>query len=208
MISLLATGAGLGLNAGLMPGPTQTYLIQTSLAFGWRRALPGAFAPLISDVPVILLSLLLISNVPDAAVQLLRIGGGLFILWLAFNTLRSLQAGVVLGAGGEAGVGLRSRQLFTRVAAINLFSPGPWLFWSTINGPLLAGGLQTSAWHGLAFLLGFYGTMIGILCVTVLAFGWLRQLNPNVTRGLMLASTAVLVLLGVIFILQGIGILQ
>lgn len=208
MISLFVTGVGLGLNAGVLPGPTQTYLIQTSLAFGWRRAFPGAFAPLAGDIPIVLLTALIISNVPDAAVQLLRIGGGLFVLWLAFSTLRSLRAGAVIGSGSEAGAGLTSRQLFVRVVGINLFSPGPWLFWSTINAPLLVGGLQTSAWHGLAFLLGFYGTMIGMLCATVLAFGWLRQINPKVTRGLMFASTAVLALLGIIFILQGFGVLE
>jgi threonine/homoserine/homoserine lactone efflux protein len=208
MIGLFVTGVSLGLNAGLLPGPTQTYLIQTSLAYGWRRAIPGAFAPLAADIPVILLAVLVLSSVPPAAIQLLRTGGGLFILWLAFSTLRSLRAGAVIGAGGEAGAGLTSRQLFARVVVINLFSPGPWLFWSTINGPLLVGGLQTSPLHGLAFLLGFYGTMIGMLSAVVLAFGWLRALNLKVTRGLMLASTAVLALLGVVFILQGVGVVS
>ncbi len=207
MIGLIASGVSLGLNAGLLPGPTQTYLIQTSLAYGWRRAIPGAFAPLVADIPVILLSVLVLSNVPDVAIRLLRIGGGVFILWLAFSTLRSLRAGAVIGAGGEEGAGLTSRQLFARVVVINILSPGPWLFWSTVNGPLLIQGLRTSWLDGLAFLVSFYGTMIGMLCLVVLAFGWLRRLNPRITRGLMLASTGVLAFLGVIFIMQGLGLM-
>ena len=62
-----------------------------------------------------------------------------------------------------------------------------------------------TAWHALQTT-DRWARLLAALAV--LAFGWLRQLNPNVTRGLMLASTAVLVLLGVIFILQGIGVLQ
>ncbi|HYO89609.1 MAG TPA: LysE family transporter [Candidatus Limnocylindrales bacterium] len=208
MIPLIAAGLSLGLNAGFLPGPTQTYLIQTSLAYGWRRAIPGAFAPLVADVPVVLLALLVLSNVPVIAIQLLRIGGGLFILWLAFSTLRSIRAGAVIGAGSDEGVGLTTRQLFARVVVINILSPGPWLFWSTVNGPLLVQGLQISLLHGLAFLVSFYGMLIGGLCVVVLAFGWLRTLNPRITRGLMLASTGILALLGVLFILQGLGIVQ
>lgn len=208
MFEYLITGVSIGLNAGLLPGPIQTYLIQTSLAYGWRRAIIGALTPLVADVPVVLLAVLVLSNVPEAAVRVLQVGGGLFILWLAFGTIRSIRAGALIGAGGDVDVSMSTRQLFIRMVGINIFSPAPWLFWSTVNGPLLVQALRISPLHGLGFLLGFYGTLVGCFALIVVAFGWLRRLNPRITRGLMLATTAIMVLLGVRFILQGLGVLQ
>lgn len=137
MLTYLVTGLTIGVNAGVLPGPIQTYLAQAALAYGWRRAIIGIFAPLVADIPVILLSVLVLSQVPEAVVRLLWVGGGLFILWLAFGTLRSLRAGVLLGQGSDVDVSVSAPRLFLRMVAINLFSPAPWLFWSTVNGPTL-----------------------------------------------------------------------
>ena len=40
MLALITRGATLGLTAGVLPGPLQTYLIQTTLTQGWRKSLP------------------------------------------------------------------------------------------------------------------------------------------------------------------------
>ena len=89
MLDFFLRGFTIGLNAGLLPGPIQTYLAQTSLIYGWRRAMIGVVAPLVADIPVILLSVLVLSNVSDTAIRLLRIGGGLFILWLVFRPVET-----------------------------------------------------------------------------------------------------------------------
>lgn len=207
MLALFIRGFTIGLNAGLLPGPIQTYLAQMSLAFGWRRAIIGVFSPLVADIPVILLSVLVLSQVPDTVVRLLQIGGGLFILWLAFSGLRSIQAGMLLGEGAPVDVNMSPRRFFAKTVGINLFSPAPWLFWSTVNGPLLVQGLRQSPLDGLAFLVGFYGALMGVFALIVLAFGWLRRLDRRVTRALMVAATALLALIGVSFILQGLGVM-
>ena len=97
MIDFFLRGFTIGLNAGILPGPIQTYLAQTSLVYGWRRAMIGVFSPLVADIPVIVLSVLVLSNVSETVIRLLRIGGGVFILWLAFTSLRSIRAGALIG---------------------------------------------------------------------------------------------------------------
>ena len=46
--AFLLQGAALGFTAATVPGPFQAFLISESLAGGWRRGAPIAFAPLIS----------------------------------------------------------------------------------------------------------------------------------------------------------------
>ena len=77
--------------AAVQPGPLQTYIISQTLKKGWRSTLPAAFAPVISDGPILLLTLFLLSAVPDNFIILLRIGGGLFLLYLGFKACKSWQ---------------------------------------------------------------------------------------------------------------------
>ena len=53
-----------GFSAAVQPGPFQTYLISQALSKGWKRTLPAALAPLVSDVPIIAICLLVLSQVP------------------------------------------------------------------------------------------------------------------------------------------------
>jgi arginine exporter protein ArgO len=83
----LLQGIGYGLAAASQPGPFQTYIISQTLTRGWKRTLPAAFAPLISDGPIIFVCLLVLSQVPAWWQRSLYIIGGLFSfglyqLWL------------------------------------------------------------------------------------------------------------------------------
>ena len=61
----LIQGLGFGLAAASQPGPLQTYLITQALTRGWKKSLVNALAPLVSDGPIILLCVLILSQVPD-----------------------------------------------------------------------------------------------------------------------------------------------
>jgi threonine/homoserine/homoserine lactone efflux protein len=50
-------GIGYGFAAAAQPGPFQTYLISQTLIKGWKPTLPAAFAPFLSDGPIIALSI-------------------------------------------------------------------------------------------------------------------------------------------------------
>ena len=80
MLPFLLQGLTLGFAAGAQPGPFQTYLISQTLSQGWRRTWIAAFAPLISDGPIVALALLVLSQVPDWFQRVLQIVGGLFVL--------------------------------------------------------------------------------------------------------------------------------
>jgi threonine/homoserine/homoserine lactone efflux protein len=195
VLLILLSGAGFGLAAAAQPGPFQAYIISQSLEHGWRRTLPAAFAPLISDGPIILLMLFVLTRVPVRLVQFLHLASGVFILYLAWGALRSWlrfdPAALTRGAA--------QRRSVWRAAVMNALSPGPYIFWSLVTGPVLLAAWQQSPGSGLAFLAGFYAAMIGCLALIIILFGTARRLGPMVTR----------VLLGLsIIALAGFGLYQ
>ena len=88
----LLQGIGFGLAAAAQPGPFQAYLLSQTMQNGWRRTLPAACAPLISDGPIILLVLWVLSRVPAWLQRGLHLAGGLFILYLAWGAWRAWRA--------------------------------------------------------------------------------------------------------------------
>jgi threonine/homoserine/homoserine lactone efflux protein len=89
MLSYLIFGITYSFAASLQPGPFQTFIISQALNKGWRPAIPAAFAHLVSDAPIIIMVLLFLSNVSESLIHLLQIGGGLFLLFMAFNTFKT-----------------------------------------------------------------------------------------------------------------------
>jgi threonine/homoserine/homoserine lactone efflux protein len=88
----IAQGIGYGFAAAVQPGPLQTYLISQALMKGWRKSLPAAFAPLLSDGPIIALCLFVLSQVPSWLQRFLYIAGGLFVLYLAYGPINHGRA--------------------------------------------------------------------------------------------------------------------
>ena len=91
MYSYLIFGITYAFAAAVQPGPFQTYIISQTLEKGWRATLPAVFAPVISDIPVLIVVLFLLSTMPDNFIVILRTGGGLFLIFLAFKAFKSWQ---------------------------------------------------------------------------------------------------------------------
>jgi threonine/homoserine/homoserine lactone efflux protein len=186
-------GGGYGLAAAAQPGAFQTFVISQTLANGWRRTLPAALAPLISDGPILVLMLVILTRLPEWARGMLHLTSGVFILYLAGRAVRgwrSFDAGALpLPASGRHGL--------LRAAVMNLVSPGPYLFWGLVAGPILLQAWSESPKIGLAFLGGFYAAMIATLAGLIFLFGTARLLGPRVNRALLLISALLLAGFGV-----------
>jgi threonine/homoserine/homoserine lactone efflux protein len=200
VIAYFVQGLTLGVSAGATPGPFQAYLLARTLKNGWRRTLPVALAPLLSDGPIIALVLIVLTRLPGWFLQAMRIGGGLFLIYLAVMAYRTFRA---MGTDAEPEAGDAGQSLL-EAALINALSPGPWIFWSTVNGPLLVQGWRENPSHAGAFLLAFYGFMITMNATLIVLFGTARRLGQRVTRILTGISAAALLALGVYQLGRGI----
>ncbi len=184
----LIQGIGYGLAAASQPGPLQTYLISQSVTRGWRRALPAALAPLISDGPIVTLCLLALSQMPVWLERFLYIAGGLFVLYLAYGTFKSWKNFEMQTSQPES---TSSRGIF-KAALTNLLSPNPYIFWTLVTGPILIKGWRETPVNGIGFLAGFYAAMIGSLVALILIFGLASRFGPKFSRALLGISTLAL----------------
>jgi len=200
MWSYILQGIGYGFAAAVQPGPFQTYLISQSLTRGWKKTLPAALAPIISDGPIIALCLLVLSQVPIWLQRFLNIAGGLFILYLAFGAYiawKNFDQNIPVTNSG-------TQQNVFKAALMNALSPGPYIYWSLITGPILLKGWRETPINGIGFLAGFYMTIVLSLSVIILVFGVAAKVGPKVNRILLGVSTIALFCFGLYQLRNGI----
>lgn len=181
-------GVGLGFSAAVLPGPFLAYLISQTLERGWRRALPAAFAPLISDGPIITLCLLVLSQVPGWFERFLHFAGGTFILYLAYGAYKAWRNFDLKLPSTDPG----ARGSAFKAALMNALSPGPYIYWSLVTGPILLRGWRETPVNGVGFLAGFYATIVLSLIAIILVFSLARELGPKVNRALLGVSALAL----------------
>ena len=178
MLSYLILGITYAFAASVQPGPFQTFLISKTLSTGWKSTFPAAFAPLLSDGPIILLVLFVLSRMPVWLAQGLQCAGGIFLLYLAVGAFKNWRKNNTMDTiknqtGGQTAL---------KAAFVNLLNPNPWLAWSLVMGPLLLKGWRETPFNGIALLVGFYATMILVAVGIILIFGATRNLGPRVSR--------------------------
>jgi threonine/homoserine/homoserine lactone efflux protein len=207
LISLMLQGLALGLSAAASPGPLQSYLITQTLAGGWRRGAPVAFAPLVSDGPIIVTLLFLLDRLPDTYLRLISLAGGLFVLYLAWGLLRqwlqTLQTVPEQLPNPPEKANPAGIRALGQGVMMNLLSPGPYTFWALVNGPILLSAWRQSPAHAGSFLLGFYAALVGGMLVIAGFFHQARRFGPKFVRALTLISIIVLVLFGGLLLYRG-----
>jgi len=191
MLRYLVLGATYAFAAALQPGQLQAYLLSQTMTQGWRRTLPAALAPLLSDVPIVCVVLLVLTRVPSPFVHGLRVAGGCFLLFLAATAARAIRRPATVPARPA-----RVQRTVVRAALVNLLNPNPYLGWALVMGPLLIQGVRERPVNGIALVVAFYATMILALAGLIALFGGARTLGPRVARVLAGVSATALAAFG------------
>lgn len=167
MTETILLAALLGAFAGLAPGPYTTMVAGTGRERGFRAALPLAFVPLVSDVPPLIVTALVLDTLPDALLPVLSALGGGVVVYIGVRFLR-LRRGGPAGEVSPLRRPLPQAARFWHVAIGTLLSPVPWLFWLVIGSPLLLRSWAESATEGLLFI----GLLFGMNMSTATALAW------------------------------------
>lgn len=192
MVFYFLQGVTLALSATIMPGPFQAFLLSQALKNGWKRTLPAALAPLVTDGPVIGLVLFVLTQTPAWFLDILRIAGGLFILYLSregFLTFKNPAP--VFEPSSEAG-----RQTFLKAVVMNALNPNPYIFWSVVGVPIILTGWRESAGFGISFVAGFFGTFVCSLAALIIFFATAGRVDNRVSRILMGITAVALLVFG------------
>jgi threonine/homoserine/homoserine lactone efflux protein len=178
MFVYLIFGITYAFAAAIQPGPFQTFIISKTLENGWKKTLPAAFAPILSDGPIILLVLFILSKIPTELIRFLQIGGGLLLLYLAYSSFRSFLNFEKLKKPEEN----KTDNTLLKAVLVNLLNPAPYIGWSLIMGPMFIKGYQEAAVNGIVLIASFYITIVLCQMGIILLFGFARNLGPKVSR--------------------------
>jgi threonine/homoserine/homoserine lactone efflux protein len=198
MLTFLILGAGIGVVAGISPGPVLTMVVLETFRGGWLRGSAVAAGPLLADGPIVLVAVLVLAQLPAGLIPAVSLVGGVFLLYLGATTLLATRRPrPTHGAGPRAGLlkGVLARAL----------SPNPYLFWFLVGGPLVVQAGPSRWW----FLLGYYTTIVGSNVVLALALHrWVGQVSDRVYRALLLVSGALLLVYGAALAARGVSTQQ
>jgi threonine/homoserine/homoserine lactone efflux protein len=197
MFLFFLRGLPFGLTAAVMPGPYQLFLFSEAAKHGWRKTWPLAFVPLLSDGPVILIVFAILSQVPNWFLIVLKIVGGLFILYLAYSAFKVSNQQLELDKA-------KPTQGIFKGVVMNFFNPNPWIFWSLTGVPILLEGFRQTASHGISFIAGFYTAMIPTLLALVVIFATAAYLGPKVNQALQKVAALALAGFGIYQLIQGV----
>ena len=151
----LLTGIIFGLTAGISPGPILTLVISETLRHNKREGIKIAITPLITDLPIIALTMFVFSQFTnsDLFLGIISILGGGFIAYLGYETIRANSLSIELDHP-------KPRSLRKGII-VNLLSPHPYLFWLVVGSPLLFKAFNINPWAAVAFVVAFYACLVG-----------------------------------------------
>jgi threonine/homoserine/homoserine lactone efflux protein len=195
----LAFGATFAFAAAVQPGPLQTYLLARVCRAGWRGTLPAAFAPILSDGPIAVLALFVLTRLSPWLTPALQLAGGLFLLYLAARALDTWRHYAEPDrARAASGTGT-----LATAALVNFLNPNPYLGWSLVLGPLLLKAWREAPANGMALIIAFYGTMTVTLAGIILLFAGAAHLGPRIGRALVAVSVLALAAFGMFELWSG-----
>lgn len=169
-------------------GPFKIFILSSALRNGWRRSLPLALTPLVADIPVILLLFLVLRQLPGWSINVLRVIGAFFYIYLAVGLYRRAQAPV-----DQEALAADSRISFWQAITAIWITPQAYINWSTIGIPAILGYAELSILHVASFLGGFYLVFVLGLAVQIILLGQAGKINKNITKYIIYAAAVVLV---------------
>ncbi len=155
LIEFLALGSFLGLAAGTSPGPLLAVTISETLQHGKWEGIKVAMSPLITDLPIILSILFLLSHLTNysSIIGIIAFFGAFYLIYSGMESLKIKQRSVELR--------LEKKDALKKGIIVNFGNPHPYIFWISIGGPIIFKTLSTHVSATILFILGFYIFLVG-----------------------------------------------
>jgi len=197
-IGFIIFGIVLGLTAGISPGPLLVLVFSETIRHGKKEGFKVALAPLITDLPIILFALFILSNLSeyDVVIGVIALAGAVYLTYLGIENLvtridisenRSLK-----------------KDALKRGVVVNLLNPHPYIFWFTIGGTIIHATWDIHFSVTLLFVLFFYCLLIGSKIAIVLVLARSRSfLRSKYYILVVRALGIVLLIFAVLFVREG-----
>ena len=169
-VPFLISGIVLGLSGGLSPGPLLTLVISETLKHGIIEGIKVAIAPLLTDLPIVAVTLFILSRLSNMRpiLGVVSLLGTAFLIYLSYESL--------CFKGADVDLEQIEPQSIRKGVITNFLNPSPYMFWFTIGAPLVLKALKVSAVAVLLFILFFYLLLVGSKILVAIGVGKSRTI--------------------------------
>ena len=154
-LTVLFSGVIFGLSAGISPGPLLILVITETLQYNMKEGIKVACAPLITDLPIILIAMLIFSKLShyEPIVGLISLCGALFIGYLGYEGITAKRVEITTQSVEP--------QSLKKGIATNFLNPHPYMFWFVVGAPTVMKALDLNLISALLFVVVFYTCIVG-----------------------------------------------
>ena len=195
----ISAGVLLGLTSGLSPGPLLTLVLTQTIRHNRAEGIKVALSPLITDLPIILITVLILGRLAqfDIFLAIISFIGAIFLAYLGVESLRTREPNFDVKDS-------KSGSLKKGIIA-NLLNPSPYLFWATVGTPLMFKAYKTDLLTSILFMISFYVFLIGSKIVVAFLVDRSKQfINQRIYLVLMRILGVALLIFSLIFLYDGI----
>lgn len=197
-ITFLISGIIFGLSSGLTPGPLFALVISETLRHGKSGGIKIAIAPLLTDLPIVLSTIFILSRLKeiDFVLGIISFFGSIFIVYLAYESIAFNASNIKVWE-------LKGQSVRKGVIA-NFLNPSPYIFWLAIGAPTVVDAFGKSVLSSFLFIFGMYFFMVGakimIAILTAKSHFLLRSRNYVY---IMRTLGVILIIIAIVFIKNG-----
>ena len=154
-LHFMIVGILLGVSAGFSPGPLLALVLSQTIKHNRKEGIKVAISPLITDLPIILIAVLIFNRLSefDLILAIISFIGGIYVAYLGVESLRIKGLNIDVQDS-------KSDSIKKGVIA-NILSPSPYLFWATVGTPIIFKALKINLISSILFLISFYILLIG-----------------------------------------------
>jgi threonine/homoserine/homoserine lactone efflux protein len=161
MNAYLLQGLALGFSGGLAPGPLLALVLSATLRGGFRHGLLVSIAPLLTDLPIVLLTVTVVSQLPHSALRVLSLAGAAVLVQHGVATIRDSRSTRFSELSANAAGSMNSGRTLRQGIVVNFLNPNPWMFWISVGAPLTRSAWMDGPQFVAAFLVPFYLLLVG-----------------------------------------------
>ncbi len=198
MISFLTAGTILGLSAGFAPGPLLALVISETLKHDMKAGIKVAIAPILTDLPIIILTIFILSKLSNfhTVLGIISFCGGFLLIYMGYEGIKT--------KGVDLSQTVSKPDSLKKGIIVNALSPHPYLFWISVGAPTIIKAADQSVFTVFAFVSSFYLFLVGAkISLAIFVGRWQTFLTSRVYIYIMRSLGLVLIIFALILFRDG-----
>lgn len=198
---MILTAFFLGLSAAISPGPLMTLMISETLKYGKGTGIKMAVAPLLTDFPILVLSIFVLSSISRIhfLLGLISLLGALFLGYLGYESIMTKHVHIKVDSSPNKSI--------LKGVIVNFLNPHPYLFFFSIGGPIILRGMKEHLYNGPLFVITFWTVLIASnICIVLLVHRSRGFLESKLFVNILRILGVILVIFAALFLKESLGL--